>query len=116
MKSQVFAVVTVALSGAVALAGQDTRASMNRCLAEVVRARLESDRPIRVSGDAITLTGDTLHLSGHAWVRSDDMAIRADEIVLDRTGSTVDLLGHVLAISGSSFRACYPSVRPPQYK
>ena len=116
MKSQLLVVVIAVLTGAVALAGQDTRASMNRCLAEVVQARLVSGRPVRVSGDTITLTGDTLHLSGHAWVRSDDMAVRADEIVLDRAASTVDLIGHVLAISGSSFRSCHSSIRPPQYR
>ena len=44
-----------------------------------ISARIESQRPIRLSAETITLTGSTLRLAGGANVRLDDTYIRAEE-------------------------------------
>lgn len=60
-----------------------TRLQANARLVGLISARIESQRPIRLSAETITLTGSTLRLAGGASVRFDDTYIRAEEIFVN---------------------------------
>jgi hypothetical protein len=77
---------------------QGRRAQMHTRLSAMIEARMESQKPVRLSADSITLTGDTLRLLGHARVSWDDTLIRAEEIALNQTSKHVDFVGDVNAL------------------
>ena len=97
------AAASVALLAAtiVAAQAQSNRAEVNACFATLIRNRMESQQPVRLSADTITLTGNTLSLTGRAWVRFNGASIGAEQIVLDPATKRIDLIGNVSAFLGS---------------
>jgi len=112
--------VSVAVSLGIALlatssaTAQKDRSEMNARLAELIRARIESRQPVRLSAETVTLTGDTLRLAGRALIQFKDTgrlnapdnpdawtSIRAEEIVVNQVTKRIDLVGTVQAFLAS---------------
>jgi hypothetical protein len=80
-------------------------------IAAAVERRLQSQQPVELSADSITLTGKLLSLKGHVrvvWLP--DTVIRAEEVRISE--GTVELIGDVNASFGRS--SGVPLPRPPQ--
>jgi lipopolysaccharide assembly outer membrane protein LptD (OstA) len=95
----VFSVGVLAVSYATA---QGSRQEMNSCLAEMVQRRIQSQQPVQLSAETITLAGDTLRLSGRAWIRFNDTSIRSDEAVFNQATKRLELVGSVNTFLGSA--------------
>jgi len=100
----------IALMAISSARAQGSRTEMNACFTSVMRTRIESQRPMQLSAETITLTGDTLRLTGRAWVRFNDTSIQAEEVVLNQATKRIDLAGNVNA----SFGSASPCARPPR--
>ena len=87
---------------------QGSRQEMNACLAEMVQRRIQSQQPVQLSAETITLTGDTLRLSGRAWIRFNDTSIRADEAVINQATKRLELAGSVNTFLGSASDCAAP--------
>ena len=109
-------IVGIALLASSSATAQKDRSEINARLAALIRARIESQQPLQLSAETITLTGDTLRLAGRAWIRFNDVgapaspargaSIQAEEIVVNPVTKRIDLLGTVRAFLG-------PDVAPP---
>ncbi len=66
----------------------------------LLETRLQSEQPMRLSADRITVTGHTLRLEGHARLWFDETAIRAEHATLDTDTNEVTLSGNVNALLG----------------
>jgi len=83
---------------------------MNARLTALIRARIESQQPVQLSAETITLTGDTLRLAGRALIRFSDTSVRAEEIVVNPVTKRIDLLGTVNAFLGSDVAPPAPRI------
>jgi lipopolysaccharide assembly outer membrane protein LptD (OstA) len=100
--------VAAALSIAVTALAQTGMQERRACVTDLIRNRVQSQQPVRLSAEAITLTGDTLRLAGHAKVWFDDVAIQADEAIFNRATKGVELVGSVNSFFGSSSDCSVP--------
>jgi lipopolysaccharide assembly outer membrane protein LptD (OstA) len=103
-------ILSIALLASSSATAQKNSSEMNAQLTALIRARIESQQPMRLSAETITLTGDTLRLAGRALIRFNDTSIRAEEIVINPVMKRVDLLGNVNAFLGSDVALPVPPI------
>lgn len=94
-------ILGIALLTVSSVTAQRTRVEQNAWLTALIQSRIESQRPVRLSGETITLTGDTLRLAGRPMIQFGDTSIRAEEIVVNSVTQRIDLVGNVWASLGS---------------
>ena len=118
--ASIVVVVGLALVAPSSAIAQRDRSEMNAQLVALLRARIESQQPMQLSADTITLTGDTLRLAGRAWIRFNEAAaaasplggasIRAEEIVVNPVTKKIELSGKVDAFLGSDVAPAAPRI------
>ena len=103
----ILGIALLAISSATA---QNDRLEGKARLTALIQARIESQQPVRLSAETITLTGETLRLAGRPMIRFNDSSIRAEEIVVNPVTKRIDLIGNVNAFLGSDVAPRVPPI------
>jgi lipopolysaccharide assembly outer membrane protein LptD (OstA) len=79
-------------------------------IAAVIQARVNSQQPVKLSAERITLAGDVLTLAGRVRIRFDDTFIVTDEARFNQEAKRVELIGSVRAFFNVTDRGPASSV------